>query len=57
MRSMFYQCSSLKTINISKFNTNKVTDMEYIFSGCSDELKLKIKSQIFNRKAFDGIDV
>ena len=36
MKNMFYECSSLSSLpNISKWNTNKVTDMSYMFYGCS----------------------
>ncbi len=35
MNSMFYDCSSLKSLDLSKFNTARVTDMTYMFSGCS----------------------
>ena len=46
MICMFYACSSLKELNLNSFNTNNnLTDMRYMFSGCLDELKLKIKSQ------------
>ena len=45
---MFYECSSLKELNLSNFNTNNATDMRSMFSGCSDELKLKIRSQYKN---------
>ena len=37
-------------LNFSNFNTNNVTDMNWMFSGCLDELKLKIKSQFKNFK-------
>ena len=47
---MFYECSSLKELNLSNFNTNNVTDMSGMFRGCLDELKLKIKSQFKNIK-------
>jgi surface protein len=44
MSYMFYGCSSLKELNLSKkFNTNNVTFISDMFSGCSDELKNKIK--------------
>ena len=43
---MFYKCSSLKELNLNNFNTNKVTNMGGMFTGCSDELKLKIKKSI-----------
>ncbi len=52
---MFNECSSLKELNLSNFNTNNVTDMYGMFSKCSDELKLKIRSQYknFQEMAFD----
>ena len=54
MGSMFYKCSSIKELNLNNFNTNNVTDMNCMFYGCLDELKLKIKSQfkIFKGEAF-----
>ena len=50
MNSMFCGCSSLKELNLNNFNTNNVTNMNYMFKGCLDELKLKIKSQFKNFK-------
>ena len=44
MSCIFDRCSSLKELNLNNFNTNNVTDMSYMFNGCLDELKLKIKS-------------
>ena len=35
MDGMFYGCSSLKTLNLSNFNTNNVTDMMWMFYDCS----------------------
>ena len=35
MRSMFSGCSSVTNINLSNFNTNNVTDMGFMFNGCS----------------------
>ena len=57
MRSMFNECSSLKELNLNNFNTNNVTDMRSMFSGCLDELKLKIKSQFknFKEEAFSNL--
>ena len=43
MSYMFYKCSSLNELNLSNFNTNNVTNMKDMFSGCSDELKNKIQ--------------
>ena len=34
INSMFYACSSLTSLDLSKFDTQKVTDMSYMFSGC-----------------------
>ena len=55
---MFSGCTSLKELNLSNFNTNNVTYMEYMFSECSDELKLKLQSQYKNFKkiAFEDKD-
>ena len=44
MSCMFYECSSLKELNLSNFNTNNITNMRYMFSRCSEELKMKMKS-------------
>lgn len=35
MSEMFYECSSLTTIDVSKFNTANVTDMSKMFYNCS----------------------
>ena len=37
MSSMFNKCSSLSSLpDISKWNTNNVTDMNHMFYGCSN---------------------
>ena len=34
---MFYKCSSLTNLpDISKWNTNNIIDMNFVFSGCSN---------------------
>ena len=55
---MFKGCSSLTELNISNFNTNNVSYMFYMFNRCSDELKLKIKSQYknFEEEAFYNVN-
>ena len=53
---MFQGCSSLKELNLNNFNTNNVTDMRWIFDGCSDDLKRKIKSENKNIKEEAFID-
>ena len=35
MSYMFYNCSSLDSLNLSNFNTPNVTDMSYMFYNCS----------------------
>ena len=55
MECMFLDCSSLKELNLSNFNTNNVTKMGNMFSGCSERFKNKIISEYKNIKeeAFD----
>ena len=59
MTGMFYGCSSLKELNLSNFNTNNVTYMRYMFSGCSDQFKNKIRTEYKNIKeeAFNEDDI
>jgi len=42
MRSMFYQCFALKTIDVSNFDTSNVTSMFHMFSQCSGLTKLDL---------------
>ena len=55
---MFYRCSSLKELKFNNFNVDKENgDMFfYMFSGCPNELILKIKTQYknLNEKAFQN---
>ena len=41
---MFNGCSSLKELNLSNFNTNKVIDMSSMFSRCSSLKKLNLNN-------------
>ncbi len=34
MNSMFYECKFLKEIDLSNFNTDKVTNIGSMFRGC-----------------------
>ena len=56
---MFNGCSSLKELNLSNFNTNNATNMEWMFSGCSDQFKNKIITEYKNIKeeAFNEDDI
>ena len=35
MDDMFYDCNKLTTLNVSNWNTSKVTEMNHMFSGCN----------------------
>ena len=42
MRAMFYECESLKSLDLSNFNTENVNNMESIFKGCKSLTKQKV---------------
>ena len=42
MCCMFWGCSSLKELNVTNFNTNKVTNMKGMFLGCSSLKELNL---------------
>ena len=44
MGHMFYNCSSLKTIDLSSFNTEKVKFMCFMFSNCVELLEMDLSS-------------
>jgi surface protein len=50
MSSLFYECSSLKNLDISNFNTINVTDMSNMFYECSSLEKLYLPSFDVNAK-------
>ena len=47
MRDMFGECSSLKSLDLSGFNTANVTDMSYMFYYCSKLTSLDLSSFTF----------
>jgi len=49
-RYMFYDCSSLTELDVSKFDTSNVTDMSHMFHGCSSLTN-------FNLNGFDTSNV
>ena len=55
MSYMFSGCSSLKSLNLSSFNTNNVKDMECLFVRCSSlqllDLSLFNESNIIDIKS------
>ncbi|MCD8120328.1 MAG: DUF285 domain-containing protein, partial [Lachnospiraceae bacterium] len=44
MRSMFYDCNNLTELDVSGFDTSKVTDMSYMFSMCTSLTSLTLWS-------------
>ncbi len=42
---MFYNCSSLTSLNLSNFNTNNVNDMSSMFYNCSNLTSLNSKNK------------
>ena len=44
MSDLFYDCSSLTSLNLSNFNTNNVNDMRYMFSYCSSLTSLNLSN-------------
>ena len=42
---MFFECSSLKELNLSNFNINNVTNMKRMFHGYSVQFQNKIRTQ------------
>jgi len=41
---MFFGCLSLKELNLSNFNANKVTNMSCMFYGCSSLKELNLSN-------------
>ena len=59
MYGMFYGCSGLTSLNLSKFNTQNVASMSNMFSGCSaltslDLSKFDTQNVIEMNEMFDG---
>ena len=44
MKYMFYNCNSLSSLDLSKFNTKSVTDMKYILYNCYSLLSLDLSN-------------
>ena len=54
MNAMFYNCSSLTTLDLSKFNTNNVTHMGNMFRNCSSLTSLDLSK--FNTNNVTNMD-
>ena len=44
MSYMFYDCSSLKELNLSNFITDNVIDMSYMFYECSSLIEINLSN-------------
>ena len=44
MDHMFYNCSSLASLDLSNFNTNNITNMECMFCNCSSLTSLNLSN-------------
>ena len=44
MRSMFYDCTALTSLDLSGFNTSNVTDMSWMFASCSSLTSLDLSN-------------
>ena len=53
MEYTFYNCSSLKFVNLSNFKANNYIDMKYMFSYCKSLNKL----DIYNFNVNNNIDM
>ena len=53
MSNMFYNCSSLTSLDLSKFDTQNVKKMNYMFSGCSGLKSLNLSK--FNTQNVTGM--
>ena len=42
MKYMFHKCYSLKSLNLSNFNTQNIVNMEYMFSWCNSLIYLDL---------------
>lgn len=54
MREMFYECNSLKELDLKTFNTSKVTDMYYMFGKCLSLQSLNV--QKFNTENVENYE-
>ena len=50
MGFMFFYCSSLKELNIPKFHTKNVKNMDSMFCSCSKQFQNKIRAKYKNIK-------
>ena len=53
MLSMFENCSNLTSLDVSKFDTSKVTDMRSMFENCSSLTSLDLRN--FDTSKVEGM--
>jgi surface protein len=52
MSGLFYECSGLTSLDLSSFNTSKLTDTYRMFSGCSSLTSLDLSSFNFSKVTY-----
>jgi len=58
MMGMFNSCESLKNLDITNFDTNKVTCMAYMFKDCKNLLNLNLSNfNIQNLKPYNCLNM
>ena len=57
MSEMFYNCSSLTSLDVSKFNTDKVKNMSYMFNGCSGLTTIYVSDGYTTAKVSNGLSM
>ena len=55
MSYLFAGCKSLKSLDLSSFNTTNVNDMESMFDGCSSLKKENVTIDKYEKKIVDEI--
>ena len=53
MLQMFYNCKHLKSLDLSSFNTSKVTVIRLIFGNCTAMTQLKVSNMFRTDNATD----
>uniref|UniRef100_UPI003FEDDD11 BspA family leucine-rich repeat surface protein n=1 Tax=Prevotella sp. TaxID=59823 RepID=UPI003FEDDD11 len=54
---MFSECKNLTELDLSSFNTKKVTDMFYMFQGCSNLATIYVSDKFVTTRLVSGSDI
>ena len=57
MNSMFDRCSALTSLDLTNFNTAKVTDMNYMFIGCSALTTIFVSDKFVTNQVTKSVDM